>query len=103
MQLQAKKKAFDQLGVEMVCVFREERGGLAGAKKTADSTGFSPLLLDYPIAKTKAYSQGSYSTYLIGKDGKIKAELNGLKKNRPTADAIAAKVSEVFKPTPTKP
>ena len=80
----------------MICVFREEKDGAAGAKKTETKTGFVPILVDSPVDKTKPYSQDNFATYLIGKDGKIAAELSGTKKTRPTADMILTKAKEVF-------
>ena len=95
-QLQKKKAQFDKAGIQMICVFREEKNGPIGAKKAATKSGFSPILLDTPIDKTKAYSPNDFTTYLIGKDGKIKAALSGTKKTRPTANMILAKAKEVF-------
>ena len=80
----------------MIGVFREEKDGLKGTKKAAKASGFSPILLDTPVNKTKAYSQTDFATYLIGKDGKIKAELSGTKRVRPTADNILEKARELF-------
>lgn len=95
-QLQKKKGEFDKLGVKMVAVFREELDGVEGAKKATRASGFSPILLDTPVNKTKAYSQKDFVTYLIGKDGEIKAELSGSKKVRPTAEDVLAKAKELF-------
>ena len=95
-QLQKKKAEFDQLGIKMIGVFREERDGLEGTRKAAKASGFSPILLDSPASKTKAYSQNDFVTYLIGKDGKIKAEFSGTKKVRPTADNILKKARELL-------
>ena len=80
----------------MIAVFREERDGQEGAKKASTKSQFYPILLDSPVNKTKAYSQKGFSTYLIGKDGKIKAELSGIKTTRPNADHVLAKAKEIF-------
>ena len=80
----------------MICVFREEKDGPEGAAKAVAKSGFSPILLDTPVNKTAAYSQTGFATYLIGKDGKVKAELIGTKKKRPV-DQVLEKVNEVFK------
>ena len=80
----------------MIAVFREENDGPAGAKKASSKTGFSPILLDTPADKTKAYSQKGFVTYLIGKDGTILSDLSGTKMKRPTAEAIAAEAKKVF-------
>ena len=95
-QLQSKKAEFDKMGIEMICVFREEKAGASGAAKAAAKSSFSPILLDTPIDKTKAYSQKDFATYLIGKDGKIKAVISGKKTKRPTADDVLAKAKEVL-------
>ena len=96
MQLQKNKAKFDELGIQMISVFREEEDGPAGAMKTTKKTGFTPILLDTPADKTKGYSQGGFFTYLIGKDGTILAELSGTKKTRPTAEAIISEAEKVF-------
>jgi len=97
-KLHTNKAKFDAMGVQVISVFREEKDGVAGAKKSSTKTGFSPILLDSPANITKAYSQGDYSTYLIGKDGKVKAKISGSKKIRPTADIILETAEKVFKP-----
>lgn len=95
-QLQEKKAEFQKMGISTIYVFREESKGPAGAQIAATKSGFSPILLDTPADKTITYSQGDFSTYLIGKDGKIKAEISGSKTKRPTAKVILAKAKEVF-------
>ena len=100
--MQKKKADFDKLGVKMIGVFREERDGVEGAKKAVLASGFSPILLDTPVSKTKAYSQKDFTTYLVDKDGLIKAELSGTKKHRPTAESILAKAKELFTNVPSK-
>ena len=95
-QLQEKKAEFQTMGISTIYVFREESKGPAGAQIAATKSGFSPILLDTPADKTINYSQGDFSTYLIGKDGKIKAEISGSKTKRPTAKVILAKAKEVF-------
>ena len=95
-QLQKNKAEFDKMGIQMIAVFREEKKGIAGTKKASTKSGFSPILLDTPLDKTKAYSQKDFTTYLIGKDGTIKAELSGTKTKRPTPETIFTKAQEVF-------
>ena len=95
-QLQKNKAEFDKLDAQMISVFREEEDGPAGAKKTTTKTGFTPILIDTPADKTKAYAQEGFVTYLIGKDGTILAELTGTKKSRPKTEAVLAKAKEVF-------
>ena len=95
-RLQKQKAEFDQMGIQMLCVFREEKKGPEGAQKATKKSGFSPILLDTPTNLTKAYSQKGFSTYLIGKDGKIKAIISGSKTKRPNAEVIIEKAKEVF-------
>ena len=82
-QLQKNKAEFDKLGIQMISVFREEKDGPAGAKKTTNTTGFSPILIDTPADKTKAYSQEGFITYLIGKDGTHLGRTHGNEKESP--------------------
>ena len=84
------------MGIQMLCVFREEKKGPKGAQKATEKSGFSPNLLDTPTNLTKSYSQKGFSTYLIGKDGKIKAIISGSKIKRPNAEVIIEKAKEVF-------
>jgi len=85
------------MGVQIICVFREEEKGATGALRVALKSSISPILLDTPVDKTKAYSEGGFTTYFIGGDGKIKAELSGTKGKRPTGKDIFAKAKMVFK------
>lgn len=91
-----KKSEFAELNAVLVSVFREEKEGAEGAKKAADASGFSPILLDTPAKATTAYSQKDFATYLIDEKGVIRAEIVGTKKKRPTGDQILTKAKEFF-------
>lgn len=92
-QLQKSYDQFQQLDCEIVAVFREEEEGPAGLKKARQTTkAIFPFLMDLGAEHTAAYSQKSFSTYLITQDGQIKAELPGTKMLRPTAEKILAQM-----------
>ena len=91
-QLKDLSKHYSEIskaGGEVIVVFREERDGVAGLKKSQQtgSTEF-PLLLDLGAKNTPAYSTTGFTTYIINKKGKIETILNGVKKNRPKSEAI---------------
>ena len=90
MKLQEKYSEFKKQGVEVVCVFREEKDGAEGIKKARTKSGaVFPILLDPGAIETSRYSRGdSFSTYVITKDGKIGAVLEGTKGKRPNADEV---------------
>ncbi|PHR95218.1 MAG: hypothetical protein COA78_30650 [Blastopirellula sp.] len=81
--------AIKKQDAEVLIVFREEREGAAGLKKsTRASKGKFPLLLDLKNKTTAAYSTTGYTTYIIGKDGNVKKILAGTKPKRPKTEAI---------------
>jgi peroxiredoxin len=89
-KLQEKYSEFKKQGAEVISVFREEKDGAEGIKKARAKTGAAfPILLDPGSAETARYSRGdSFSTYIIARDGKIEAVLEGVKVKRPTAEEI---------------
>lgn len=91
-QLKDLSKHYDDIakaGGEVVVIFREERDGVAGLKKS-QQTGSAefPLLLDLGAKNTPDYSTTGFTTYIIDKKGKIETILDGVKKNRPNSEAI---------------
>ncbi|MBK1855228.1 redoxin domain-containing protein [Verrucomicrobiaceae bacterium 5K15] len=90
-QLRKDYDKFAEAGAEVLVVFREERDGLEGMKKSAKvSQGSFPILLDEKSAQTKVYSQTGYDTYIIDKDGKVAAKIEGTKKKRASNEEILA-------------
>ncbi|MGY8767751.1 MAG: peroxiredoxin family protein [Pirellulales bacterium] len=91
-QLADLSKNYDAIkkqDAEVLVVFREEREGPAGLKKsTRVSGGKFPLLLDLNKKTTAAYSTTGFTTYIIGKDGNVKKILAGTKPKRPKTEAI---------------
>ena len=96
MKLQKNKAEFDKMNIQMLCVFREERKGISGTNVASKRSKFSPILLDTPATKTAAYSQKEYATYLIDKEGIIKAKISGTKYSRPGDSTILDKTKEIF-------
>ncbi|MBD3674700.1 MAG: redoxin domain-containing protein [Planctomycetaceae bacterium] len=97
-QLKDLSKHYDDItkaGGEVIVVFREERDGVKGLKKSqqAASSEF-PLLLDLGAKATPEYSTTGFTTYIIGKDGTVETILSGKKTNRPKAEAIIAALND---------
>ena len=91
-QLGDLSKNYEQIkkqDAEILVVFREERDGTEGLKKSQTSSKATfPLLLDLGNKQTPDYSTTGFTTYLIGKDGKIKSILAGTKPKRPKTKAV---------------
>jgi peroxiredoxin len=90
-QLKQKEAEFKKLKTELVFVFREERGEVAGLKaiQAKRKTKFT-LVTDLGAKKTKAYSgkRGQFATYVLDKKGIIRAVIDGTKPKRPPAEPI---------------
>lgn len=91
-QLKQMAKSYEDIeatGTEVIVVFREERDGQDGLKKSqkASSATF-PLVLDLGKKKTAQYSSDGYSTYIIDQSGKIAAIHTGTKAKRPKPESI---------------
>ncbi len=93
--LSSHYKEISEAGAEVIVVFREERDGVAGLRKSQmiGTTKF-PLLLDAGAKATPEYSTTGFTTYIIAKDGAVESILAGTKKNRPKAETIIAKVKK---------
>lgn len=97
-QLKDLSKHYDgivEAGGEVIVVFREERDGVEGLKKS-QKTGSAefPLLLDLGAKETEGYSTTGFTTYIVDKEGKIETILSGKKTKRPSAEAIIAAVKK---------
>ena len=79
---------------KLFAFFGKNKDGAEGIKKARTQTGaVFPVLLDPGAVETALYSRGgSFTTYVIGKEGKIDAVLDGVKVNRPTADEILSEL-----------
>ena len=82
---------------EVVCIFRETppgkeaKDGIEGLRNFKQSANPPfPLAIDYGSRATAPYStEGHFTTYVIGTDGNVAAELRGVKYIRPSAKAMA--------------
>ena len=91
-------KEFEEMGVEVVAVFREEREGLAGLKKIKAKTKVPfTLALDTPAKATKAYSNGrkEFDNYVVDKNGVIRGIIDGSLKSRAKSDKLIEIVKSV--------
>jgi peroxiredoxin len=87
--------AIQKKDAEILVVFREERDGSEGLKKSQSNSGAKfPLLLDLDKKNTADYSTTGFTTYVIGKDGNIAAILAGTKPKRPQAEEILKAIPE---------
>ncbi len=97
-QLRKNYEGFSEAGAEVLVVFREEQGGIEGLKKAEKTSGGKfPLLLDDGGAKTKVYSKSGYDTYIIGKDGKVAAKLEGSKTKRANTEQLLETLKKLAK------
>jgi len=78
-----------------VAVFREEKEGLEGLKKSLTKTRATfPLLLDESPLVTKPYSPEGFHTYVISPAGTVYVDLPGTKMKRPGPDKIMAALKQ---------
>ena len=90
-ELQKAYKEIQQHDAQVVAVFREEKLGAEGLMRVKKATGVEyPLVLDFEAKHTSRYSQGSFDTYVIDKEGVIRAVLGGTKLKRPGSEAVLA-------------
>ena len=87
---------FEEMGVKVVAVFREEKQGLDGLKriKANTKTDFT-LALDTPTKATKAYSNGrkEFDNYVIDKNGVVQGIVDGTVKSRARAEQLLKMVA----------
>jgi len=91
-QVSELQKNYDDIkeeGAELLTIFREESEGEEGLKQIRKTTGAKfPFALDLNSEKTKVYSTEGFDTYVINKEGKIAAVIDGTKKDRPMSKQI---------------
>ncbi len=96
-QLQERYDAFKQLDAEIVSISREEELGVEGLGRIRERQGVEfVLLIDYQNKQTPAYSQGAFLTYIIDKQGAIRAVLPGTTYDRPSGQAILESVQRIL-------
>lgn len=95
-ELQKHYGQIKKLDAEIVAVFREEKLGVDGLKRSrnAAKTEFT-LLTDLGAKATSAYSQDNFTTYVIDKKGVIQAILPGTLTKRISADEILRELKKL--------
>lgn len=95
-QLIEKAPALKEQNATILPVFRELKPGTSAADGITGLRGFKqkvnppfPLAIDFGSNATSQYStNGHFSTYIVGPDGKIASVLRGVKYIRPSGEAI---------------
>ena len=92
------QKQLKDLNATVVVVQREDKLKGEGLKRTANKTKVDFVLLDDHGGKaTNQYSQGSFTTYIIDKNGFTRFVLGGTKTKRPDAAKVVARLGELKK------
>lgn len=90
-QLKKSEERFQEMGVEVIAVFREEQNGVEGLKKIKRSTEVPfTLCLDTGAEQTAKYSPGrrEFDNYVIDQSGNIAAKIDGDLRNRATSEQL---------------
>lgn len=96
-QLHRSYGEFEKLNTEIVAVFREEKDGVEGLRKSrASSKAEFPFGLDTDAEATAAYSHDGFNTYIVDTQGTLRATLKGTKMVRPSAEEILKKLSKTL-------
>jgi peroxiredoxin len=95
-ELQKHYGQIKSLDAEIVAVFREEKLGAEGLKRSRDNarTEFT-LVNDLGAKATSAYSQGNFTSYVIDKKGVIQAVLQGTLTKRISSDDILRELKKL--------
>ena len=97
-QLQERYDEFKKLDTELVSISREEKLGVEGLGRIRERQGIKFVLLnDYKNEQTPSYSQGAFLTYIIDKQGVIRAVLPGTTYDRPSGQTILETAQRVLK------
>ena len=97
-QLQERYKEFKNLDTELVSISREEKLDVEGLGRIRERQGVKFVLLtDYQNKQTPSYSQGAFLTYIIDKQGIIRAVLPGTTYDRPSGQTILETTHSVLK------
>jgi peroxiredoxin len=97
-ELRKNSDQFEEYGVEIICVFREEAKGVEGLKLVKDKTKVDfTLALDRDKEKTRKYSPGrrKFDNYVIDKNGVICAIIDGSLRKRALAKQLLAALEEI--------
>lgn len=96
-QLQERYDEFKKLDTELVSISREEKLGVEGLGRIRQRQGIKYVLLnDYQNKQTSSYSQGAFLTYIIDKQGIIRAVLPGTTYDRPSGQTILETAQKVL-------
>lgn len=97
MELQEGREAIEAHDAAIVSVYREDEEEVEGIAKVREQIGEGVVLLtDLGAAETGAYSQDGFVTYILDRDGVVRAELGGTVRERPDSEAILAALAEVI-------
>lgn len=97
-ELKENAEKFEEAGLEIIAIFREEREGVEGLKKIKEKTGVDfTLCLDTGAEKTSAYSpgRGKFDNYLIGSDGKVAAIFDGSLTKRALSEQLLEAIEKL--------
>lgn len=90
-KLQERADEFRALDTEVIVVFREERDGIEGLKKTREKTKTTFRLgLDLNKDATAVWSskQGQFANYVVDRHGIVRGMVDGDLRDRATADEL---------------
>lgn len=90
-ELEEHTEKFEEMGVEVIAVFREEQQGVDGLAKIKEKTGVNfTLCLDTGAEQTAKYSpaRGKFDNYVIDKSGKIVAIIDGTLRKRARSEQL---------------
>jgi peroxiredoxin len=97
-ELNENAAKFEEMGVEVIAVFREEAEGVAGLQKIKDRTSVEfTLCLDTGAKQTAKYSpvKREFDNYVIDKTGKIAAKIDGTLRKRARSEQILEILTEL--------
>ena len=90
-QLNESAERFEEMGVEVIAVFREEKMGVAGLEKIKNRTETPfTLCVDLGAENTPRYSSGrkEFDNYVIDSTGNIVAMIDGTLRDRATSEEL---------------
>ena len=99
-ELKKNQDKFQELGVEVIAVFREEQKGVEGLEIIKEKTEVSfTLALDTPAEQTAKYSPGrrEFSNFVIDADGKVVAMIEGDLRNRAKFEQLLEAIEAIKK------
>lgn len=90
-ELNEHAEKFEEMGVEVIAVFREEAKGVEGLQIIKERTGVNfTLCLDTGAENTSRYSpgRGKFDNYVIDKEGNIAAIIDGNLRKRAKSEKL---------------